>query len=57
MARFRLIPRDEQFFEIFEQATAIAVSGADALQRMLNDIPMPRNIGSRLPISNTKGMP
>lgn len=37
MARLRLIPRDERFFELFEQATDICVAGADTLQRMLED--------------------
>ncbi|OPZ85526.1 MAG: putative pit accessory protein [bacterium ADurb.Bin429] len=38
MAKLRLIPRDERFFDLFEQATDIAVAGADALQCMLSDI-------------------
>lgn len=37
MARLRLLPRDERFFELFEQATNIIVSGADTLQHMLRD--------------------
>lgn len=37
MARLRLIPRDERFFELFEQATDICVAGADTLLRMLED--------------------
>lgn len=39
MARFRLLPRDERFFDLFEQATAVAVAGAESLQAMLGDIP------------------
>lgn len=37
MARFRLLPRDERFFELFEQAAAIGVDGAETLQHMLED--------------------
>ena len=37
MARFRLLPRDERFFELFEQATTIIVAGAEQLQLMLDD--------------------
>jgi uncharacterized protein Yka (UPF0111/DUF47 family) len=39
VARFRLLPRDERFFDLFEQATAVAVAGAESLQAMLGDIP------------------
>lgn len=39
MAKLRLIPRDEQFFSLFEQATDIAVAGAETLQLMLADLP------------------
>ncbi|MHB9130640.1 MAG: DUF47 domain-containing protein [Armatimonadota bacterium] len=38
MARFRLLPRDERFFDLFEQATDVIVAGAETLQRMLEDI-------------------
>lgn len=37
MARIRLLPRDERFFELFEQATGIAMAGAEKLQQMLDD--------------------
>lgn len=37
VAKFRLLPRDEVFFELFEQATEIIVNGAETLQRMLDD--------------------
>lgn len=37
MARIRLLPRDERFFELFEQATTVIVAGADTLQQMLED--------------------
>lgn len=37
MARLRLLPRDERFFELFEQATGIIVAGAETLQQMLDD--------------------
>jgi uncharacterized protein Yka (UPF0111/DUF47 family) len=37
VARFRLLPRDERFFKLFEQATAIIVTGAEQLQQMLED--------------------
>ncbi len=37
MARFRLLPRDERFFELFEQATTIIVAGAEQLVQMLGD--------------------
>lgn len=37
MARLRLLPRDERFFELFEQATGIVIAGADTLQLMLTD--------------------
>ena len=35
MARFRLLPRDERFFELFELATDVVVDGAQSLQQML----------------------
>ncbi len=38
MARFRLLPRDEKFFDYFEQATDVIVQGAESLLRMLDDI-------------------
>ncbi len=37
MARFRLIPRDERFFDFFEKATAIGVDTVDTLHQMLLD--------------------
>jgi len=38
MARFRIIPRDERFFVLFEQAADHAVRGAETLQQMLADM-------------------
>ena len=38
MARISFIPRDERFFDLFEQAAAVAVAGAAVLQHMLADI-------------------
>ncbi len=38
MSRFRLIPRDERFFHLFEQAAGHAITGADALVQLLDDI-------------------
>ncbi|HOF87346.1 MAG TPA: DUF47 family protein [Armatimonadota bacterium] len=38
MAKLRLIPQDERFFRLFEQAADIGVSGVEVLQRMLGDI-------------------
>jgi uncharacterized protein len=38
LAQFRLIPRDERFFDLFEQAADQAMIGASTLQRMLADI-------------------
>ncbi|HEX2951199.1 MAG TPA: DUF47 family protein [Armatimonadota bacterium] len=38
MAQFRLIPRDERFFELFEQAADLAVAGAETLQKLLQDL-------------------
>lgn len=38
MARLRLIPRDERFFELFEKATTVAVAGAETLEAMLANI-------------------
>lgn len=35
--KLRLLPRDEQFFDLFEQATVILLSGAETLLQMLND--------------------
>lgn len=37
MARMRLLPRDERFFELFEKATEIVVEGAETLSGMLDD--------------------
>lgn len=37
MGRLRLIPRDERFFDLFEDATRVLVSGAETLQLMLSD--------------------
>ena len=37
MARFRLLPRDDRFFDLFEQATGVIVSGAEQLQQMLEN--------------------
>jgi uncharacterized protein Yka (UPF0111/DUF47 family) len=37
VARFRLLPRDERFFELFEEATTIIVEGASQLHQMLGD--------------------
>lgn len=37
MVRLRLLPRDERFFDLFEQATEIIVAGAETLQQMLDD--------------------
>lgn len=39
MARIRLIPRDERFFELFEEAADKGVAGAAMLKKMLNDLP------------------
>ena len=39
MARFRLLPRDERFFDLFELAADEAIRGADTLQQLLNDMP------------------
>ena len=38
MARIRIMPRDERFFDLFEQAAAIGVTGAETLRRMLEDL-------------------
>jgi len=38
VARINFLPRDERFFDLFEQASAVAVTSADLLQRMLADI-------------------
>ncbi len=35
--KLRLLPRDEQFFDLFEQATDVILAGADTLRQMLND--------------------
>lgn len=37
MARLRLLPRDEKFFELFEKASGVVLAGAETLLRMLND--------------------
>ena len=37
MAKFRLMTRDERFFELFEKASVIILAGAEALLAMLND--------------------
>lgn len=38
MAKLRLLPRDERFFDFFEKATDVAVRGVEALQCMMTDI-------------------
>lgn len=37
MAKFRLLPRDEKFFELFEKASGVVLAGAETLLQMLND--------------------
>lgn len=37
MAKLRLLPRDEKFFDLFEQAAGVVLAGAETLQQMLND--------------------
>jgi len=37
VARLRLLPRDEKFFELFEKASGVVLAGAETLLRMLND--------------------
>ena len=37
MARFRIIPRDERFFDLFEEASGVLVTGAETLHEMLSD--------------------
>lgn len=37
MARLRLLPRDERFFELFEQAADFAVAAADSLRLLFTD--------------------
>ncbi|MHB9129575.1 MAG: DUF47 domain-containing protein [Armatimonadota bacterium] len=38
MARLRLLPRDERFFTLFDDAANYAVEGVDTLQKLLADI-------------------
>jgi predicted phosphate transport protein (TIGR00153 family) len=38
VAKLRLIPRDERFFDLFEQAADIGVAGVETLQKMLANI-------------------
>lgn len=37
MAKLRLLPRDEKFFELFEKAAEVVFAGAETLQQMLSD--------------------
>jgi len=37
VARLRLLPRDEKFFELFEKASGVVLAGAETLLQMLND--------------------
>lgn len=37
MAKMRLLPRDEQFFDLFEKAAGVVLAGAETLLQMLND--------------------
>jgi len=37
VAKLRLLPRDEKFFELFEKAAGIVLAGAETLLQMLND--------------------
>ena len=37
MAKLRLLPRDEKFFDLFEKAADVVLAGAETLLRMLSD--------------------
>lgn len=37
MSKLRLLPRDEQFFDLFEKAAGVVLAGAETLLQMLND--------------------
>ena len=37
MAKLRLLPRDEKFFDLFEKAAGIVLAGAETLHQMLTD--------------------
>ena len=38
MARFNLLPRDDEFFTLYEEATSVLIQGADTLVAMLGDL-------------------
>jgi len=37
VAKLRLLPRDERFFDLFEKAAGVVLAGAETLMQMLND--------------------
>jgi len=37
VSKLRLLPRDEQFFDLFEKAAGVVLAGAETLLQMLND--------------------
>ena len=53
--RFRLVPTDDRFFELFEQASANAVECAQRLRSMLDDFPHAETAHGRVIDSERRG--
>ncbi len=48
MARLRLLPQDVRFFELFEQAAALGVTGAETLLQMCTQIDQAENYRAQI---------